>query len=158
MALVELAERRPVRRSRQQGQRLLGRPRQLLGCRGFDRAPRSRARIERERDGALEQRGGGRHASARLRAAGRALQLVGHVVVGAERGLGAVPGTPVRIRVGIGGVGERPVCGAPVLGRRFLVDRRAEERMPERDAAAELEQPGADRGTERVDAEPQRRR
>jgi len=98
------------------------------------------------------------HASARLRAAGRVLQLVGDVVVGAERGLGAVPGTPVRIRVGIGGVGERPVCGAPLLGRRLLVDRRTEERMPERDAAAELEQPGADRGTERVGAEPQRRR
>jgi hypothetical protein len=28
--------------------------------------------------------------------------------------------------------------------------------MPERDAAAELEQSGADRGIERVDAEPQR--
>jgi hypothetical protein len=69
-----------------------------------------------------------------------------------------VPRTPVRIRGGIGGVRERPVCGAPVPGRRFLVDRRTQERMPERDAAAEVEQPGTDRGIERVGAEPQRRR
>ena len=72
--VVELVQR-PVGGRRQQRQRLLGRPGQLLGARGLERTPRSRAGLERERGRALEERGGRRQSAARLRPPGRALQL-----------------------------------------------------------------------------------
>ena len=67
-------------------QRLLGRPGQLLGLGRLERAPRLLRGVERELGGALKERGGRRHSAARLRPPGRALQLVGDVLVGRERG------------------------------------------------------------------------
>ena len=61
-------------------------------------------------------------ASARV---GRALELVGDLLVGTGRRLGAVPGAPVGIELGIGGLGQRGVQRAPLLRRGRAVGRRA---------------------------------
>ena len=57
----------------------------------------ARRRVGRQSDGALQERGRGRDASARLRAAGGSLELEGDLLVGPGGGPGEVPGAPVRV-------------------------------------------------------------
>ena len=115
-----------------------------------------RARLGRERRRVLEEGGGGRDAPARQRAAGRALELLGDLLVRRGRRLGAVPGAPVGIELRVGGLRQRGVQRVPFLRRRRAVGRRAHARVPEPHLRADLEQPGVDGGRRglRIDAEP----
>ena len=90
------------------------RPRALVG---------SAFGVERQRRGALEERGGRCQPAARTRTRGRLLQLVGDVLVGPDGGVRPMPGPAIRIELGIGGGRQRPMRGAPLLDRRRAVDR-----------------------------------
>ena len=114
MAAVELAQRPLPPPPTASVKASSGAPASCLAARGVERAPRAQRPVERECGGALEERGGRRDSSARPRPPGRALQLVGDLLVRPERRLREVPGTAVGIGLGIGGGGERPVRGAPV--------------------------------------------
>ena len=63
--------------------------------------------------------------AARQRAAGRAFQLLGDLLVGRGRRLGAVPGAPVGVELGLRGLGQGGVQRVPFLRRRRAVGRRA---------------------------------
>ena len=77
---------------------------------------------------------------ARLRPAGRALQLGGHRLVRPRRGVGQMPRPPVSIGVRIGRLGQGPVRCPPVTGGGRLVDRGADQGMAEVHPGAELDQ------------------
>ena len=127
----------------------------------FARAAASRRRTRSAGSGvsvaALSRKRGGRgDAPARLRAAGRALELLGDLLVGPGGRLGAVPCAPVGMGLGIGGLGERGVQRV-ALGRGCrAIRRRAHQRVAESDLRADLEQVGVDRRRRgvRIDAEP----
>jgi hypothetical protein len=93
---------RSVSSRRQERQRLLWRAGQLRRARGLERAPRPASGVARERSRALKECGGSRQAAACLRPPGRALQLLGDILVGSERGLRAMPRPTIGIDLGIG--------------------------------------------------------
>ena len=93
-----------------------------------------------QRGGAFQEGGGGREPAARLRSAGRALELLGDALFRFGRGRGSMPGTAIGIRLGIGDFGERTVHRPPLRRRGGPVDRRARERMAEPHPPAEREQ------------------
>ena len=74
-----------------------------------EQALRTASGFGRQHRRALEERGRRGQAPARLRSAGRALELLGDVLVGPGRGVGPVPGTTVGIDLRIGGLRQRPV-------------------------------------------------
>ena len=59
--------------------------------------------------------------------------------------LGAVPGPPIGVGLGIGRAGQRLVHGPPVRRRRGPVHRRPHQRMPEHHPLPDRQQPGVRR-------------
>jgi hypothetical protein len=110
----------------------------------FARAAASRRRAASALGGelgrAVEERGCGGDASARQRATGRALELLGDLLVGRGRRLREVPGAPVRVELRIGGLGERGVRPAAVRHGRAAVDGGADQRMTEAGAVVDRDQ------------------
>ena len=140
-ARCELVERAQLG-GRQQLERRVGRAGLELRLRGGQRARAAPVRgsgvssAARSRNAAAAA-----SAAARLRPVGRALELGGHLLVGPDARLRAVPRAAIGIDLRIGRLGQRPMHAPPVLGRCRPVDRRAHERMAEPHPGAELEQP-----------------
>ena len=84
----------------------VGRAGLVLGLGGGQRAPGSPSGVRGESRRVLQEGGGRRHAAAGLRAPGGALELTGYVLVGLGGCLRAMPGAPIRIRLGVGRVGH----------------------------------------------------
>ena len=148
----------PASRHRQQPQRRVGRAGLVLALRRGQRALGPARRIGRQLGGALVERGARRQAAPRPRAAGRALQLGGDVLVEPGRRLGAMPGAAIGIDLGVGRLGERAVDALALLRRGRAVDRGAHERMPEAHLRAELDQARRRRRRRRVGRDPERGR
>ena len=152
---VEVAQR-AGRGGGEKRQGLVGCSGQVLGPRGVKRTPRPAARIGCQGRRALQEGGSRSQAAARLGPPGRALQLVGDVLVRRERRVGAVPGPAVRIDLGIGGRGQRQMRASAFVCRRGAVDRRPQQRVPEDDLRAEIEQAICLRGARCLGGDTQR--
>jgi hypothetical protein len=113
-----------------------------FGLGGGDAARYSPGRLGRQRRGLFEERGGGGQAAVRDGAVGRAFELGGNRLVRAHRRAGTVPGPPVGVGVRVRRLGECLVNGAPLAGCGGSVGGRAEERVPEPDPVAQLQQAG----------------
>ena len=101
--------------------------------------------------GALERRGAAPLSPPRARASRAAAPARRRPLVGRDGRLGQVPGAAR----GLGGqLGERRVHAAPRDGVGGVVDRRAQQRVGEVDAAVDADQAGAQRGLERVGGQP----
>ena len=131
----------------------------VLGGGRREQAMRATIRLGRQCRRALEECGRCGQASARLRAAGRALQLLGNGRVGPRRGLGTVPGPAVRIDLWVGDLCKGAVGVVPLLKRRGLVRRGADQRVAKPHARVDLDQSGLDGGRRGLgpDGEPLRR-
>ena len=127
-----------------------------LACAAASARSARRARVLRQRDGALQERRRGGEPAARLRPAGRALELQGDLLVGPGGGRGQMPRTTVRVGLPIGRLRQRQVDRAAILHRRRPIHRRAHQRMPERHPLADRQQPVRLRGLRgrRPDPEP----
>ena len=95
---------------------------------------------------ALEERGRCRQAPAALRAPGRALELLGNVLVRPRGSVGPMPGTAVGIDIRIGDLREDAVRLLSLPKRRRPVGRRAHKRMTKPHPRVELDQSGLDGG------------
>ena len=139
MSALELLEWPGLRRSCQPERRVEGAGLQVRLGRGQSpiRPPR---RVLRQRDCALEERRSGGKPAARLRPAGRALELQGDLLIRPRRGSSQMPRTTVRIGLPIGRLGQRPVDRAAIVHRRRPVHRRTDQRMPERHPLADRQQ------------------
>ena len=116
----------------EQRERLLGtagEPRVVRG--GHEPAPAGLV-VARQLGRALERAAGGREPAPAPRPPRRLLELVGHLVVLAERGRRAVPRAAIRVLLAVEHVRERPVDGLPLRERGIAVQRRADERMAQR--------------------------
>ena len=107
-----------------------------------EQALRTVSGFRRQDRRSLEERGRRGEAPARMRSAGRALELLGDVLVGPRGGLGPVPGAAIGIDLRISDIRQCAVHRMPFLGRRRPVGRRAHQRMTKPYAGAELEQAG----------------
>ena len=107
-----------------------------------ERALRSPTRVGRQSDGALQERSSGCDASARLRAAGRSLQLQRDLFIGPGGGPGEVPGAPIRVLLRVGCFGQSAMHPTTILGRSRPVGGGADEWVREFDAATDLEKLG----------------
>jgi hypothetical protein len=96
--------------------------------------------VRRQLGRAREEGGGCGQSAACLRPVSGVLQLGGDVLVRPGRRLGVMPSPPVRIGLRVGGLRQRPVRTAPLLGRGGAVDRRAHQRMMEPHPRPELDQ------------------
>ena len=141
---------RPGLRHRQQLQRRLGGTGEALELRGVQRATGAMGGIERELQRALQERRRGRVPAARPGAAGGALELCRHVLVGTGGRLRAVPGAAIGVELGVGRLAERPVHELALLLRRRTVDGGTHQRVAEADVHAEREQPGGVGGLGRL--------
>jgi hypothetical protein len=162
--LVEVIQR-AGRRGGQKCQGLVGRSGQLLVPRGIERAPRAAAPVGCQCRGAFQERGRHGQPAARLGPPGRALQLLGDVLVGRERRVGAVPGTAVGIAFGIGDHGQGQMRALAFFRRRGAIDRRTQQRVAEGNLRADLKQAvglrgahGLGRDTQHPGRPPQQRR
>ena len=117
------------------------------------RALESQRWIDRERDGALQERRRSGDPTSGLRAAGRPLELGGDLFVGARGAGGAMPGPSVRVGLGVGGVGERTMDTVAVVLRRRAIGGRPDQGMRELDASAEREQSGVHGGVDGRDVD-----
>ena len=113
-----------------------------LRLRGVERALDASDGVRRQLGRPLQERGGRGQPATTLRTVGRVRHLGGHRLVRRRRRVRAMPGATVGIEDRVGRVGERPVHVAAVARVRRAVDRRADERMREAHACAELDQPG----------------
>ena len=109
-----------------------------------ERALRSPTRVGRQRDGALQECGRRCNPAAGARPVGGMLELPGDLLPGAGGTAGAVPGSPVGVSLGVGGLGEGTMDPMSVGGIRRDVGGRARQRMRKLDPAAELEQSGVE--------------
>ena len=110
------------------------------GLRCGQRPLRAARRVERQPGGLLQERGRRRETTAALCPACALLKFGSNFLIWARRGLGPVPGPPVRIGGRVGGLGQRAVQLLPRLDRCRPVGRRAHQRMPEPHPGAELGQ------------------
>ena len=136
---LELVQRARLR-DRQQLLRGLRRPRLELGLRGGQRPPAATGRDRGQLCRSLEEGGRRGDAAAVARAAGRALQLVGHGLVETRRGVRAMPCAPIGIELRVGRLGQRAMDVAAVRHARRPVRRRAHQRMPEPHPRADVDQ------------------
>ena len=161
---LELIQRAGLRRG-QQVQGLAERAGLHAGHRRGQDALGETGRIGGQRHRTLQERGGRGQPAAGLRPPGRPLQLRSDLLIRPGRGLGPVPGPPVRIGRRVGHLGQRGVHLPPLGERCRLVGRRADQRMPEPDPGAELHQarlhrrlPGLDRQVQLPGGSPDQRR
>ena len=147
----------PVERARlRHGQKPLRRVE--LSClkaqlRRGERALRSPTWVGCQSDGALQERGSGGDASARLRAAGGSFQLTRDRLVGCGGGRGQMPCPTVWINLPIGRLCQCEVHTPALIGWRGSVDRGANQRMTEPHGFLDREQPI--RGVSRGDLDPE---
>ena len=99
-------------------------------CRG-QRALGAAHRVGRQVRRAFQERRSGGQPAAGLCPARGARKLRGDILVGFRRGLGQVPGPPVRVSGRVGHPGQRGMCAAPRPLRGRVIGRRADQRMPE---------------------------
>ena len=140
----------PGLRDRQQPQRRVVRAGLVLALCGEERTLRPSPRVGRQLDGPLVKRRARRQAASRPRAAGRALELCGDVLIEPGRRVRKVPGAAIRIDIGIGGLGQRAVNALALLRHRHAVDRRAHERVTEPHLRPEIDQSSGGRRRSRV--------
>ena len=119
-----------------------------------ERTLRSPTWVGCQSDGALQERGSGGDASARLRAAGGSFQLTRDRLVGCGGGRGQMPCPTVWINFPIGRLGQCEVHTPALIDWRGSVDRGANQRMTEPHGFLDREQPirGVSRGN--LDPEP----
>jgi hypothetical protein len=132
LCALEIVQRSHLRDG-QQAQGRVGCAGLVCGLRRGKRALRPELRLGRQFGGPCEEGGRRAQTAARLRAAGRAFELRGDILVGPRCRLGAMPGPAIGIGSRIGGLGESTVGDAPVASRRRLVDGRADQRVAEND-------------------------
>ena len=114
------------------GHRELGGPQQV---------PARADRIPRGGGGPLQERRGGRVAGALPGARRRGLERRRHEVVGADGGLGQVPGALLEVAVAVEGLGERPMRVAAARGIHQLQHDRPQERVAQaRDVSVQDEE------------------
>ena len=100
---LELLER-PVSRQRERAiNASCGAPASCLASAASSARRARLARVERELGSPLKERSGRGQSAARLRPRGRALELVGDLFVGRDRGTSEVPGAAIGVDLGIGG-------------------------------------------------------
>ena len=133
--------RHPRLRCGQQLESCIERPRVQAGLRGCQRAVHASRRVTRQRDRAPQESGRRGQPAARPRASGRPLELEGDLLVGCRCRCGEVPGTTVLVYLGVRHLRERPVYRPALAERRRSIDRRAHQRMQERHAFADHQQP-----------------
>ena len=151
---LKLVQRAPLR-SRQELLRGLRRTGLELRLRCGERPATASGRIRGQLGCSLEERGRCGDAAARLRAPGRALQLVGQGLVETRSRVRAMPRAPIGIGLGIGRLGEREVHLTAVRNGCRLVDRRAHQRVTEPHKGTEVDQPGGLGGSCGVRSEPE---
>ena len=105
-----------------------------------EQALRTASGFGRQRRRALEEGGRRGQTAARVRAARGAFELVGDLLVGPRRRLGAVPGAAVGIELGIGDLRQRAMSFLSLVKRRRPIRRRAHQRVTKPHAGPELEQ------------------
>ncbi len=141
-ASLELVERSEPGRVNERGRR-----REVgdveLRLRGGECPLDAHACIRRQLSRPFQERGGRGHPATPLRATGRANHFRGHRFVRLRRRMGAMPGAPVGIEHRVSRVGEGSMHVATVGRVRRDVDRRANERVRETNAYAELDQSGS---------------
>jgi hypothetical protein len=113
----------------------------VLGSRCGQRPLCAARRVERQPGGPLQERGRRREAAAALCPSCGLLKFGSNFLIWARRGLGTVPGPPIRIDSRVGDLGQRAVQLLPRLDRCRAVGHRAHQRMPEPHPRAELCQP-----------------
>ena len=154
---LELIQRPGLRRGHEPERRLERAGLETRLRRG-QRALGSSRRVDRELGGALQERGRRGDAAAGLRTAGRAFELGGDLLVGPRGGAGAVPGPPVRVGLGDGGIGQGTMHAVPVVRGCRAIGGGPDERVRELDAPAQLEQPAVLCRARRRDVDPERPR
>ena len=112
-----------------------------LGLRRSQRPLCAARRVERQPGGPLQERGLRRETTAALGPACGLLKFGSNFLIWARRGLGPVPGPPIRIDSRVGDLGQRAMQLLPRLDRCRQVGRRAHQRMTEPHPRAELGQP-----------------
>ena len=135
----ELVERPGLRR-RQEATGDVERPRPQARLRRCQRPVGSPRGIARQRDRALQERGRGSGAAARLRPPRRQLQLARDLLVRPGGRGGQMPRTAVRVDVPVRRLRQRQVGGPPLLRLRRPVDGRAGQRMAEGHALVQRQQ------------------
>ena len=154
---LELIQRPGLRRGHERERRLERAGLEARLRRG-QRALGSSRRVDRELGGALQERGRRGDAAAGLRTAGRAFELGGDLLVGPRGGAGAVPGPPVRVGLGDGGIGQGTMHAVPVVRGCRAIGGGPDQRVRELDAPAQLEQPAVLRRARGRDVDPERPR
>ena len=135
---LELVQRTDLGRRHHPASRIeSARPQTVVG--GGERAVSPSRRVACQRDGALQERGGGGEAAARLRASCRELQLSGDVLVGSGRRQRAMPRTAIGVGLRIARLRQGAVHTLPVARRRRPVDGRAHQWMTEPDPRSDLQ-------------------
>jgi hypothetical protein len=129
----------------------LGRGRQLERCvegaglkarlRRGQRALRAPRWIDGELRGPSQERSRRGDAAARLGPGRRAFELGGDLLVASQGRACAVPGPPVRVGLGGGGIGQGAMHAVPVFRGGRAVGGGPDQRVRELDAPAQLEQP-----------------
>ena len=113
----------------------------MLALRGGESAIRAPRRIRGQRDGALQERCRGGDSTARLRPAGRALELRGNLLIRPRRGRSQMPSPAVGIELAVGRRRQRAMCRPTFLSLRRSINGGARKRMAESHALAESQQP-----------------
>jgi hypothetical protein len=126
-----------------------------VGLRRGQRALGTPRRVGGQRHRSLQERRGRGQPAAGLRPPGRTLQLRGYLLIRPGRGLGLVPGPPIRIENRVGHLRQRGVHLVPRLDRRRPVGGRTGQRMPEPHPGSKLDQPRLYRWCPRQDADAQ---
>ncbi len=142
-------------RGGEEGEGVVERPGLVLRLCRRQRPLRTPDRVRRQRRGAIEERGSGGQAAARLRAAGGSLELAGDGLIRAGCRLGEMPGAPVRIDPRVGRFCQRRADAAAFVRGCGAVDRGAHQRMAEPDPSADLDQLGARERLKRRVGEPE---
>ena len=146
--MLELVPRPRLRR-RQQRERRTERAGLEIRSRGRQRAPGPPLGFGRQPYGSVQERGCSGHATPRLGATRRPLELGSDLFVRAGRCLGQVPRPPIGIDRGVGRLRQHPVRIPPLLGRRRQVNGRAHQRVAKPHPRPDLEQPSRLRGLQR---------
>ena len=96
--------------------------------------------VGRQPDGVFEEGSGRNHAPAGLCLSGAVFEFGSQLLVGRGRAVRAVPDMTIGLGVRVGRGGKRAVDRLALTGRRGAVDRRANQRVAEPHALAELAQ------------------
>ena len=139
-----IVERTGLRRTQQLESGVI-RARVQAGLRGSQSTPGTPCRVLRQRDRPLQERSRRSDPTPSLRPVGRALKFCGYLLIRSQCRAGAVPGAPVRVRRGVGGVREGAMHAVAVIGCSCAVHGGPGEWVRELDSPADLEQPGIDR-------------